>query len=134
MWVNLKAGRLLLSQFCKHGFEQNRAEEKVKRKGKHASTVGWNFPEKHAMHLKSYLQCIISLSTDLFFFSFFKCNQLKLRHLMSTLTDRQKDRCVHNVPPHGVADTDNVQIGQQTKTLQDFFFYYYIKHLSYTSR
>lgn len=42
---------------------------------------------------------------------------------MSTLTDRQKDRCVHNVPPHGVADTDNVQIGQQTKTLQDFFFF-----------
>lgn len=44
---------------------------------------------------------------------------------MSTLTDRQKDRCVHNVPPHGVADTDNVQIGQQTKTLQDFFFLLY---------
>lgn len=40
---------------------------KYKRKGKACFKVGLNFPEKHAMHLKSYLQCIILLLTQLFF-------------------------------------------------------------------
>lgn len=52
MSVNLKAEIDLLSLSCKHGFEQNRAEER-QEKEKACFNVGVNFPEKHA-----FLDCI----------------------------------------------------------------------------
>lgn len=89
MSVNLEAEMYLLSLFCKHGFEQNRAEDKTRERGKACFNVGLNFPEKHAKHLKSYLQCIILLSSEIF-----STVSIKVKTLKSflTITDRQKDR------------------------------------------
>lgn len=71
-------------------------------KGKACFNVGLNFPEKHAMHLKSYLQCIIiTLNRVIFLTVLIKVKTLKsLLTITDRLTNRQKDRvCVHNISP-----------------------------------
>lgn len=103
-------------------------QRKSQEKGKACFNVGLNFPEKHAMHFKSYLQCIILFSTEIFLlFVFFLILSIKVKTLemLSTLTDRltdrQKNRCFILFPQPMVLNR-HFQIGQQTKTLQDFFF------------
>lgn len=92
---------------------------KRQEKGKACFNVGLNFPEKHAMHLKSYLQCIIFYSVEFFLIVSTKVKTLKsLLTITDGLTDR-KTRCVHIIlqPPTHRHSSD----WSSNKTLQDFF-------------
>lgn len=92
---------------------------KRQEKGKACFNVGLNFPEKHAMHLKSYLQCIIF--TQLSFFVLIVSTKVKTLKSLLTITDRLTDRktgCVHIIlQPQHIDSSD----WSSDKTLQDFF-------------
>lgn len=80
--------------FCKHGFEQKRAEGKVKRTGKSMLQL-WG-----EISLKS-MQCIWNFIYNALFYShllfIFLIVSIKVK-TFNRQTDRQKERCVHNTP------------------------------------
>lgn len=118
MSVNFKSGVTWSHCFCKHGFEQNRAEEKRQEEGKACFNMGLNFPEQHAMHLtiiftkhRFWLWTVIFLSVSIKVKTFKKFVDNNRR------TDIQTG-CAHNIPQHRRSSD-----WSWNKTLQDFFFY-----------